>query len=59
MNKNNFSYKLLLGNACQLLPVGYYDRVYCGAAIPAEEAGFMKSLIAVLFLFTSYFFDIL
>lgn len=44
---------LLLGNACELIPVGYYDRVYCGAGVPPEEAEFMKSLIRVLFLFIS------
>lgn len=41
---------LLLGNACELSPVGYYDRVYCGAGVPADEVEFMKSLIAVLLL---------
>lgn len=41
-------YKLIdLGNACELSPIGYYDRVYCGAGVPPEEYDFMKSLIKV------------
>ncbi|VVC36174.1 S-adenosyl-L-methionine-dependent methyltransferase [Cinara cedri] len=35
------------GNACELLPTGYYDRVYCGAAVPPEKSEFMKSLIKI------------
>ncbi|VVC45357.1 S-adenosyl-L-methionine-dependent methyltransferase [Cinara cedri] len=35
------------GNACELLPTGYYDRVFCGAAVPPEEFEFMKSLIKI------------
>ncbi|XP_050435906.1 uncharacterized protein LOC126842794 [Adelges cooleyi] len=35
------------GNACELLPMGYYDRVYCGAGVPPEETEFMKSLINI------------
>lgn len=43
-------YKLsIVGNACELIPTGYYDRVYCGAAVPLEESEFMKSLIKVLY----------
>uniref|UniRef100_A0A2H8U1W3 Protein-L-isoaspartate O-methyltransferase domain-containing protein 2 n=1 Tax=Melanaphis sacchari TaxID=742174 RepID=A0A2H8U1W3_9HEMI len=35
------------GNACELLSVGYYDRVYCGAGVPPAESSFMKALIKV------------
>ncbi|XP_050533473.1 protein-L-isoaspartate O-methyltransferase domain-containing protein 1-like [Daktulosphaira vitifoliae] len=35
------------GNACELLPIGFYDRVYCGAGVPPEESEFMKSLINI------------
>lgn len=42
-----------IGNACELLSVGYYDRVYCGAGVPPAESSFMKALIKVLFLFKS------
>ncbi|XP_016661724.1 protein-L-isoaspartate O-methyltransferase domain-containing protein 1-like isoform X2 [Acyrthosiphon pisum] len=27
------------GNACELMPVGYYDRVYCGADVQLEIGG--------------------
>ncbi|XP_022164021.1 protein-L-isoaspartate O-methyltransferase domain-containing protein 2-like [Myzus persicae] len=35
------------GNACELLTVGYYDKVYCGAGVPPAETSFMKALIKV------------
>uniref|UniRef100_A0A2S2P9Q9 Protein-L-isoaspartate O-methyltransferase domain-containing protein 1 n=1 Tax=Schizaphis graminum TaxID=13262 RepID=A0A2S2P9Q9_SCHGA len=35
------------GNACELLSVGYYDRVYCGAGVPPAESSFMKALIKI------------
>ncbi|VVC42966.1 S-adenosyl-L-methionine-dependent methyltransferase [Cinara cedri] len=35
------------GNACELLSAGYYDRVYCEAAVPSDKLEFMKSLVKI------------
>ncbi|XP_008180749.1 protein-L-isoaspartate O-methyltransferase domain-containing protein 2 [Acyrthosiphon pisum] len=35
------------GNAFELLPMGYYDRVYCGPGVPPAQALFMMDLIKI------------
>ncbi|XP_060859825.1 protein-L-isoaspartate O-methyltransferase domain-containing protein 2-like [Metopolophium dirhodum] len=37
----------VLGNACDLTSVGYYDRVYCEAEAPSAESSFMMALIKI------------
>lgn len=48
-----YTYIIVAGNVCELMSMGYYDKVYCGASVPPEESEFLKSLINVQFLFTS------